>query len=35
MEIFKVNINEDIEYIDICDFTQDTSKVPPSNSYPK
>ena len=32
-EIFKVKANEDIEYMDLCDFTQDTSptQVPPEN----
>ena len=29
-EIFNVNANEDIEDMDICDFTQDTSPTPAS-----
>ena len=27
-EIFEVNVNEDIEDTDLCDFTQDTSQTP-------
>ena len=32
-EIFKVNVKEDVEDMDLCDFTQDTSKTsaPPKN----
>ena len=27
-EIFEVNTNKDIEDMDLCDFTQDTSPTP-------